>query len=143
VPADPKVWDTDARGRFIQAVRKMSDFGGVWYDRRDHPADDKTYGVETVYFTKNVDRHRAEVRALWGGPLCVVKVERSLGHLEDVVQAIVHDKHYGFLEVGVNEVDNDVQLVVVVADRELRQELDDRFGPGTVKALGAFRRIAG
>ena len=63
--------------KFLNAIQRPPDAAGWWVSSGtpvggvlgDHPAQE----VTIVAFTGNIDAHRAELRSLWGGPVCVVQ----------------------------------------------------------------------
>lgn len=57
------------------AARAEPDSAGAGLDARHQPGE---RGVHIAAFTGDLDHHRAEQRGLWGGPLYIVQLERSL-----------------------------------------------------------------
>jgi hypothetical protein len=143
VAADPKVWNDEAYSHFSNAVRVLPDFAGISYDHRGHPAQERTYGVHTIAFTKDLARHEAEVRALWGGPVCVVKSGHSAAELRTIERSLqARRKELGIMMSFVDEHTAVVRVSVIAIDDDLVRLLDARYGPGTVEMTPYLRRLA-
>ncbi|HMJ78973.1 MAG TPA: hypothetical protein VK507_23510 [Iamia sp.] len=103
---DPERAGIDDREALQFAARKQPDLGLVWVDESIPVAG----GVMTVTFTGDLERHRTELAAVWGGALCVAEVPHSAAELraaEDVVlQAANADTplHAGDLSIPVTGV---------------------------------------
>lgn len=99
----------------------------------------------TVAFTDDPEAHEAEVRALWGGPLCLVRHERSYAELSRI-QRELHDgagRALGLqvLSSSVGEVANAVEISVVTIDDPQRAALDERYGQGAVIVRPVLRPV--
>ncbi len=120
--------------RAISRARSASEFGGAWID----PLGPRE-AVLNLSFTGDLAAKRKWIREVWGGPLCVSKAERSYTRLEEVQQEIKDVP--GFISGGIDEPGNVVRLEVYVATDELRDELADRYGPGTVELTGFLQPV--
>ena len=79
----------EAMQRALADAAAEPDYGGAWVDQSINPASDDGHGgrdsndptklVLNVMFTGDLERHEAELRAVWGGPLCVSSAPRSQG----------------------------------------------------------------
>ena len=139
---------TDAGLRAAQEyAQSQSGLGGPWVDQSINPAgeesgfNDPTKLILNVKFTADLDRHEAELRNRFGGPLCVIESERTeaeLRRLQDDLYAEL-DAHFASVDIirGV------VEFGVVVADPTLQAELDDAHGAGVVELIGALRPVDG
>lgn len=128
----------------IADARGEPDFSGVWVDEAESgPAQGLT--ILSAAFTGDLDRHRAELAAVWGGPLCVVEHSRTLDELLRI-QEELHDggaEEFGLqtLDSSVYEHENVVELRVVVVDDETREAVDARYGEGTVRLVPALTPV--
>lgn len=105
----------------IDAVQQyawgQSDFADVWLHD----------GVVNAGFTSDLDRHEQEIRTIWGGKLCVFKVEHSRAELEAIGEQI----GFGPNVIGWLARPQEGHLhVLAIADIGFQEELDERFGPG-------------
>jgi hypothetical protein len=133
-----------------RAATEEPDFAGLWIDYVEEPdpyapEDPGTEGmILNVAFTDDIERHRAELGGLWGGPLCVVQHART----EAELQRIQGDLEPSADELGiqvvwssVEVVENVVEVGVVAIDAEGRDALDDRYGPGAVRPVPVLTPI--
>ena len=96
-------------------------------------------------FTGDLVRHEAELREIWGGPLCVTRHNRTMKELERIQAEIASEvgdqlgieKTWSSIDVTANE----VEIGVVVADEDVRDALDERYGPGAVELHPALLRV--
>lgn len=138
--------DTD-----VQVARRLAedeeDFAGLWVDTVDEgPIAGDT--ILNVAFTGDLDRHETALRAVWGGPLCLVEQERTQAELE-ALQAELDDPRVAEalgLEVtwsGTDVLDNSVTVGVVVADAEAEAAVVERYGEGAVELFPALIPVQG
>lgn len=129
----------------------QADYAGSWVDQSINPAmadgfdpgdeevaNDPTKLVLNVRFTGDIERHTQELRARWGGPLCVFPAERTSFEL-DAIQVELSDEP-GLLESSTDVVTNQVFLRVIINDG-VQQRLDERYGKDAVRVTGALRPI--
>ncbi|WP_053203673.1 hypothetical protein [Jiangella muralis] len=125
---------TDAALNAVNAyVDEQADGAGMWVDSSVQPT------VLNARFTGDLDAHEAELRGLWGGPLCVSAADRStrdLTAIQDELTAAVPD----LLSVGPEVTANAVQLSVFVDDG-LQAELDAQYGEGVVVVSATLRPV--
>jgi hypothetical protein len=127
----------------------QSDFAGVWVKLIREPPGEDPYGPNDIVlnaaFTGEIERHRQELAAVWGGPLCVTRYERTESELRRIQNELT--AHAGDLfgvEVLFSSADvvhNRVELGVVAVDEETRAAVDDRYGEGTVLLLPALQPV--
>jgi hypothetical protein len=135
----------------VQAAERESDSAGIWVD---HLVPPDTVGegpvtpndvILVAAFTGDLVRHEAELREIWGGPLCVTRHERTLAELERIQAEIASEvgeqlgieKTWSSLDV----MENEVELGVIVADDKVREALNARYGPGAVELHPALLRL--
>ncbi|MGH2723317.1 MAG: hypothetical protein ACRDI0_03455 [Actinomycetota bacterium] len=131
-------------------ARSEPDFAGFWIDHLATPnprtPSDAQQVVITAAFTGDLDRHEADLRQEWGGPLCMVQFPRTYKELKAI------QKELGFEEIGelglqllysdIDITSNVVEIYVVVLDDDARQALDERYGKGTVRATAALKPVS-
>lgn len=128
---DPSRAGGDEQTKAIDHARTQPDFAGVWIDQNGTGPT-----ILNVKFTGDLERHEREIRAIWGGALCVSKAERTLHELRSIqndVQNRMREFGLTMLSAGVNELDNVVALEVVVEHDDTQQRLDKRYGKGVVR----------
>jgi hypothetical protein len=132
-------------------AEREGDSAGIWVDYLVPPemVDEGTVAPNDVIlvaaFTGDLVRHEAELREIWGGPLCVTHHDRTLKELERIQTEIASEvgdqlgieKTWSSIDVMANE----VELGVVVADEGVRQALEERYGPGAVELRPALLRV--
>ncbi|HJV03927.1 MAG TPA: hypothetical protein VJ868_01570 [Actinomycetota bacterium] len=156
----PGGWEADDPGRTSEADRQRAtraassepDFAGLWIDHVGDPAPEDTEADPTsaeiilnVAFTEDIPRHESDLRALWGGPLCVVQHARTEAELRSIQRDLpggLSDLGLTVLWTDVDIVDNVVEVGVVAIDPQTREALDDRYGPDTLRAVPALRPLA-
>ncbi len=84
-PARTSRSDLEAAGH---AASAQPDSAGWWIKYLVPPATDGSFGpddlVMNAAFTGDIERHRQELSRLWGGPLCVVRYDRTDGELRRI-----------------------------------------------------------
>ncbi len=133
------------------AARAQPDYAGAWYDQGDQPssADDPenlVTGVNVFAFTGDLDRHRRELAAIWGGPLCVTERPHTDAALRSAQHRIYEDAQSGGLDgaeirsVSADPIDSVVDLEVVFAPSGLEERLGERYGV-PVRVTAALRPV--
>jgi hypothetical protein len=134
-----------------RTAERESDSAGIWVDYLVPPEAVDAGSVTpndvilVAAFTGDLVRHEAELREMWGGPLCVTRHERTLRELEriqaeiasEVAEQLGIEKTWSSLDV----MENEVELGVVVADDDVREALDARYGPGAIELHPALLRL--
>jgi hypothetical protein len=144
-PVDPGKATTDALQAAESAVNAESDFAGLWLDQKPSPSDratpvnDPTKLVLNVRFTKDLARHEADIRKVWGGALCVSAAEQSLAELDKVRRQFAGEP--GMTYAAIDVVTGTVEIGVFVATQARQRELDAKYGPGLVNLVGALEPI--
>ncbi|WP_327044867.1 hypothetical protein OG320_24420 [Microbispora sp. NBC_01189] len=81
-------------------------------------------------------------REVWGGALCVSGAERTESDLRAIQRELEGEmESRRFLTLSVDTIGNRVSARVYVATPELRRELDDRYGKGTVVLEGFLKPV--
>jgi hypothetical protein len=140
----PATASAEGQQAAIEHANAQPDLGAVWFDAGAEPADDlpglPEPAVLNVAFTGDLDRHERELRALYGGPLCVSQVARTQAELDEVQQA-VHaalgadalgsgaDGRRGVVDVQVTVVDPDIEARVAAVDPDGVVELHGWLQP--------------
>jgi hypothetical protein len=124
------------------------DFVLAWVDARGtrdpkHPErpDDPAKVVKNFAFTGDLERHEAELRALWGGPMCVSRKLHSSQELQRIQKEVQDDPTIHQLWSSAGNIDDVVEVGVVWDDGTLQRRLDERYGPGVVKVTSALQPI--
>jgi hypothetical protein len=151
VPDDPGMTSEADRQRATQAATAEPDFAGLWID---HVGDPQPEDMDTdptsaeiilnVAFTGDLERHTADLRGLWGGPLCVVQHERTEQELQEIQRDFPGGESAIGLQVlwsSVDVVDNAVELGVVVIDPPTTSALQERYGAGAVQVFPALEPV--
>jgi hypothetical protein len=132
----------NATGNALQAakvaVSAEPDFAGLWIDQ-GRPLNDPAKLVLNVRFTKDLARHEAAIRGVWGGALCVSEATHSLAELAQIQQELANEP--GVIDASTDEVTGTVEIAVYVATQARQQELDAKYGGGLVKLVGALKPI--
>jgi hypothetical protein len=129
------------------AAQGAPDFAGMWSSSTvgTGPSNDFQHNhVTVVAYTGNLDAHRAQLAALWGGPLCVVQHAHTYGELQATMTRINNDPGQLGLQIlgdGPDEVHDVIDLQVVAATDATQRAIDRRFGPGLVKVSSLMKPI--
>jgi hypothetical protein len=128
------------------AAQAEPEFAGLWITylkpMSGNVAEDPGEFVLNAAFTRNLERHRAELRPRWGGRLCVTRLERSLDQLQRIQDELrgAVGRRLGLQVVtsGIGQVDNVVDLQAVVLPDGAKAEVDRRYGAGVVHLTAAL-----
>jgi len=136
VPDPSKAGDVDVR-RATNVAEGEPDFAGAWIDG--------TPTVLTLAFTDDLQRHEAQIRRDWGGPLCLIEFDRTFRELREI-QADLDEQTLTDLGLqgtfsDVDVVRNQVELGVVLADEEAIRTLEERYGPGAIRVHSALTPV--
>jgi hypothetical protein len=131
------------------AAQAEPEFAGLWITylkpMGGNVAEDPGEFVLNVAFTRNLERHRAELRPRWGGRLCVTRLQRSLKELQRI-----HDELSGtvgrslglkVVTSSIGQVENVVDLQVVVLPGGAKAAIDRRYGAGVVHLTAALTPV--
>ena len=103
--------------------------------------------IFNAVFTGDAERHEAEIRKLWNGPLCVVArgvpTARELARIRKEVEAGLDDLGLEMLWSAEPAVEPVIEIGVVADIGERAQvALDARYGPGVVRLIPALRPVS-
>jgi hypothetical protein len=147
VAVDP----TRATDADLQAAKRWAeaqhDFAGVWIDhfRRSSKSEHPGPFVLNVAFTGELDERWSKLRALWGGPLCVVRYQRTYQELRriqnELADGVAADVGFQLLWSSTDVVYNQVEIGVVVAGEGGRKALEGLYGAGAVRISPALEPV--
>jgi hypothetical protein len=156
-PEPPGGWrvpdPSKASQRHLEAVSKTAqaepELAGIWITYLEpmggNVAEDPGEFVLNVAFTRNLERHRAELRTRWGGRLCVTRLERSSSELQRIQDELsgAFGRSLGLKVVtsGLGQVDNAVDVQVVVLPGGAKAAIDHRYGAGVVHLTAALTPV--
>jgi hypothetical protein len=143
-PVDPAKATDDAFQAVNAKVSNDPDFAGLWIDQKvtptaQTPMNDPTTFVVNVRFTKDLARHEADIRTVWGGALCVSPARHSLAELTGIQSALSREPgiNYGSIDI----ITGTVHIGVFVATQARQRELDAQYSAGLVILSGVLEPI--
>jgi hypothetical protein len=139
---------TQEEGRPVYAyARRQPDYVTAW-NTHLRPAEAE-FGpvVVNVVFTGEAERHEAEIREFWDGPLCVAeragRTARELAQIRKEAEASLPGLGLEMLWSSEAGVDSVVEIGVVVdVDGKGQAAFDARYGPGVVRLFPALRSVS-
>ena len=131
------------------AVKTDPEFAGLWIEyldeQMDSAAEDPSDILLNVAFTANLERHEQELREHWGGPLCVIRHDRSHTRLEQIESELSGEvgRNLGLqpLFSSLDVENNVVELEVVAIDERIREAVGRRYGKDAVRITAALHRV--
>jgi hypothetical protein len=142
---DPDTASEAGRGAASNHANEQPDLGSIWLDSgaelADVLPDVPEQAVLNVSFTGDLDRHERDLRALYGGPLCVSQAERSQGELVRLQQEVheaLGDDALGSAPDGRRGV---VEVMVTVVDDDLEQRVAEMDPDGLVELHGWLQPV--
>ena len=142
---DPSTATMAGREAAIGYANEQPDLGSVWLDSSAELADVlpdvPEQAVLNVSFTGDLDLHERELRARYGGPLCVTQAERSQEELLRLQQE-VHDALGGdALSSSANGRRGVVEVMVPVVDDGMAQRVAEVDLDGLVELHGWLQPV--
>jgi len=141
-PIDPTKVSQDALSAADAVANADPDFAGTWnagnLPRAVVSPEDPAPFVLVVFYTKDLARHEADLRTVWGGALCVFQVRHTMAELSNIADQLPIGQWEG---VGVDIIHGTVEFHVLVATQARQAELDAKYGPGMVRLIGYFDPI--
>ncbi len=151
-PAPPTGWvlvdvataSTEALDAVVGYAESLPGYGGLWVDRSVQqppgapPSAAAAAAILNVSFTGDLAAREADLRAVWGGALCVTAAEHPHTRLEEIQAELAGE--FGIFSAGVSEPENLVEVEALVDDG-LQEQLDETYGPGTVRVTSALRPV--
>jgi hypothetical protein len=128
---DPSLTSQSDLDKAIRTARGEPDLAGVWVDYIEEPTEYQppSNTILTLAFTGDLESHEEEIRAIWGGPLCVTQLERSLHELTQLQKDFpAEELGLELLGSGIAENRNVLEIMVVVLPDEARAEVERRYG---------------
>jgi hypothetical protein len=151
-PEPPGGWE--ALGEFTQDeahpvhayATRQPDYVTSWHTHL-RPAEAE-FGpvVVNVVFTQEAERHEAEIREFWDGPLCVVERDgrnaRELAQIRKEAEASLPALGLEMLWSTEAGVDSVIEIGVVVdVDGKGQATFDARYGPGVIRLFPALKPL--
>ena len=153
VVVDPANATRSARNALGRTAEKRADYGLLWIDNSINPANDRYQGgdyspdvldqmndpaqtIVNIGVTGDPAEAEAELRPLWGGPLCVYRLANTHERLREVAEDVMDLP--GFSGGGYGSVANVVELGVVFDDGSMQEWADETYGEGVVEITSAL-----
>jgi len=138
-----------AAGREPDSVAVWVDYVGDFRPEEMEQMEEEGLPLQILNaaFSGDVERHEAELRDLWGGPLCVSEREGATAEELDAIRAeaeaaVNGDLGLEFLWSSSSEVAGTIEIGVVVdVDGSAQATLDERFGSGVVLLVPGLRPV--
>ncbi|GAA0899818.1 hypothetical protein [Virgisporangium aurantiacum] len=134
-PVDPARTTHEAFAAAYGMVNAQPDYAGSWLGRLTPPdgTNDPDKVVLVVRFTGDLARHEVEIRAAYGGAICVTAAERSMAELTRIQ---VDEASEPGTTSSVDPVTGILGIEVFVGTQARQRELDARYGPGVIVLTG-------
>jgi hypothetical protein len=150
-PIDPARATEHAMEAAWAIARREPDFAELWLDQSYLKAlppaevmgsenDPRRY-VLNIMFTGDLPRHESQIRAVWGGALCLSRAVRTHAELERISNDIEASLNRQIIRTTEGGPANDVNPLVFVAWADEQRRLDATYGMGTVKLKGWLEPI--
>jgi hypothetical protein len=129
-------------------ARAQADYVISWNDHLEDELQEFGPVVLVAVFTGDAERHDAEIRKVWDGPLCLVARDlptaRELARIRKEVENRLPDLGLELLGSGIGGFPPTI-FVDIVADEGGRAQavIDDEYGPGIVRFVPALRPVQG
>jgi hypothetical protein len=145
-PVDPARTTQQAFEAAYTMVNAQPDFAGSRLGRLTPPdgTNDPDKVVLVVRFTGDLARHEAEIRAVYGGAICVIAGERSIAELTRIQHEEAGEGVAASERRMTSSVDPDtgtLRIEVFVGTQARQRELDAKHGPGVVVLTGLLTPI--
>jgi hypothetical protein len=147
---DPKKTTEADRTAAMDRARAAEDFAGIWIEDRGRPTEDGYRNAEGIdasgqllvarFTGDDLAARVTEIREVWGGPLCLATAEHTYDELTAVSSQLPQDFPQ-FTSWSVDERANTVTTGTWVVTPALQAELDERFRPGMVTAVGWLQPV--
>jgi hypothetical protein len=131
----------------VAYARSQPDYVTSWGTHLDPAAAEFSPVVLNVVFTGDGERHEAEIRKVWAGPLCVVERDvptaRELRGIRKEVEASLDELGLRMEWSAGPAVEPVVEIGVVVdVGGQAQAALDARYGPGVVRLIPALKPVS-
>lgn len=145
VDADPSKASRDDFNAAMHAAEAEPDSSAVWIDYVVDPVGEETGPFIGVFgFTGDLERHERELRAVWGGPMCVFAQPTTFRELKRIQRELGDGSAVTGLETTWSSIDvttNRVEVGAIVGSPEIERELAERYGEGTVVVFPALTPV--
>jgi hypothetical protein len=146
VVPDPEHTTQEDTRRAHAYAKSQPDYVISWNDHLDDELQEFSPVVFVAVFTGDAERHEAEIRQVWNGPLCVVERDvptaRKLASIRTEVEARLPDLGLQLLGSGAGGFPPTIYIEVVAdADGRAQALVDEDYGPGIVRFLPALRAV--
>lgn len=143
---DPAATSDDDRTAAMRVAEDIPEYAGLWISYLQEPVDYEMPGpyVLNVAFTGDPHRFESDIRAVWGGPLCLQsfgRTHRELLRVQRGLEGVADSMGFELLWSSVDVIENEVELGVVVATPQLEAALADEYGEGTVHLDPALKPL--
>lgn len=137
---DPATTTQESLEAALTEARRRDDFGGAWFDQSPNPApdNDPTKLILNIRVTGDVVTAERELRAVWGGALCVSAGERTVDELAAIRDEIGES---GVMAGGGIDESGGVVTVDLFVDDGLQATYDDRYGEGVVEVTALLQPV--
>jgi hypothetical protein len=146
--ADPNRADDAALQAAVALAQGEPDHAALWVDQSGPPDEQASASgdlVLNVAFTGHLARHEAELREVWGGPLCVVQLDRTVRELralqDELSSGGIDDLGLEVLWSSTLERQQVIELGVVAASSEQLDAVEQRYGSGVVRVVPALTPV--
>jgi hypothetical protein len=143
-PVDPAKTTDEALNATTALVSADPDFSGLWVSETPQTGQE-TPGTTTqrlilnVRFVRDLERHEADIRKVWGGSLCVSLGQRTEADLLRIQQELANEP--GLSSSSPDVITGTVEIGVFAAYASRQRELDAKYGQGVVILRGALHPI--
>ena len=126
----------------IAYADSIDDRSAVWVSQPAMSGPSPLEQIINVAVVANLELHETELRARWGGPLCVVEGLTRSADLR-AVQTEIGDAsaELGAVVISVNEIAGVVDVTVIVSDDGLEAEFASRWPGVTIDLDPVFRPL--
>ena len=101
--------------------------------------NDPAYTILNVGVTDDLARAEAALREVWGGPLCVYRLDNTFAELRRIAGEL--GDLPGNLGAQFGTVSNRVELRVIHDDGSIRAWADEEYGEGVVDVTAALEPV--
>ncbi|SDT68512.1 hypothetical protein [Jiangella sp. DSM 45060] len=135
---------TEVLDAVVDYAAALPGYGGLWVDRSVEqppgvpPSAAAAAAILNVSFTGDLAAREAELRAVWGGALCVTQARHEHSRLEEIQAELAGE--FGIYSASVSGPENLVEVDAFIDDG-LQEQLDETYGPGTVRVTSALRPV--
>ncbi|QSB04133.1 hypothetical protein [Natronoglycomyces albus] len=142
-PEDTSLTSDEALHDAMGLATQRDEFAGQWIDNNStlEGENDVESLIYNVTATENLDEIESELRGVWGGNLCVSEAKYTHQELLEIQATMEEELSDSFIHIGVNEVENHVEVEVTVVSTQAQADIDERFGEGAVEFNSWLRPV--